>query len=392
MTAPRFTPNGIEVQTYDEIYQELADGYRLIYGNDINLDPDSPDGQRVAIEAQARLDVQSFGSLLYNQLDPDFALGEALNSLIKLSGITRRPATRSQVDVSVTASRPVTLPVGYAVEDTLGQVWETISEIVLAAGITTVTLFAENFGAVEADPATVAEPVTFVIGVDTVTNPLSATVGREEETDEELRIRRNHSLETPRSSALGRLFTAVGDLAGVIDMAIYENDTDATDIDGIPAHSLWVVVEGGAVDDIAESLAKNKTGGKGMVGAVAGEWTEEVLKPDGTTFTIFHTMSFDRPTYVTILVKLNATRKDQSSPIDTALIANKISEKTLSIGENLLANDLYRNAFEAGDNFIPTGLEISRDAGVTWTAGRLVTDLDEKFIIGSSGVTVTEII
>ena len=107
---PRFTPNGIEVQTFDEIYQELADGYREIYGNDINLDPDSPDGQRVAIEAQARLDVQSFGSLLYNQLDPAFALGQALNSIIKFSGITRRPATRSQVDVEVTTTRPGTLP------------------------------------------------------------------------------------------------------------------------------------------------------------------------------------------------------------------------------------------------------------------------------------------
>ncbi len=61
-TKPRFTENGIEVQTFDEIYEELADGYKAIYGTDINLDPDSPDGQRVALEAQARLDVQVRGS------------------------------------------------------------------------------------------------------------------------------------------------------------------------------------------------------------------------------------------------------------------------------------------------------------------------------------------
>ena len=389
---PRFTPNGIEIQTFDEIYQELADGYREIYGSDINLDPDSPDGQRVAIEAQARIDVQSFGALLYNQIDPDFSLGDALNTIIKLSGITRRPATRSQVDVEVTTTRPVTLPEGYAVEDELGQVWETISEIELSTGTTTVTLFAENFGAVEADPDTVTEPVTFVLGVDSVTNPDSAVVGKDEETDEELRIRRNRSLETPQSSSLGRLFTALGDLTGVTDLMVYENDTDTTDGDGIPAHSLWVVVEGGAVDDIAESLAKNKTGGKGLVGEIDGEWQEEVIKPDGTTFTIFHTMQFDRPTYVPVLVRLDATRKNADNPVDTELIANEVAKRSFTIGENLLANDLYRKVFNAGENFIPTNLEISKDAGATWTDGKLETAPDEKFTLDADDVDVTEII
>ena len=155
MTLPNFTPDGIQVQTFQEIYDELAAGYRSIYGEDINLDPDSPDGQRVAIEAQLVLDAQSFGALEYNQRDPDFALGQSLNSIIKLAGISRRPATRSQVDVEVTTGRPLTLPEDYAVEDDLGQSWTTLNAIDIPPGETTVTLFAEDFGAVEAGPATV---------------------------------------------------------------------------------------------------------------------------------------------------------------------------------------------------------------------------------------------
>jgi hypothetical protein len=153
-----------------------------------------------------------------------------------------------------------------------------------------------------------------------------------------------------------------------------------------------VVIEGGAVDDIAESLAKNKTGGKGMVGSVEGEWEETVIRPDGTEFIIFHTMQFDRPTYVPVLVRLDATRKDADTPIDTDLIAEKIAERTLTIGDNLLANDLYRDVFSAGENFIPTDLEISKDAGGTWTDGRLETAPKEKFTISADDVTVTEII
>src|SRR5690606_5090132 len=112
-----------EVQTYQEIYDELAAAYRAIYGADINLDADSPDGQRVGIEAKARLDLQSFALALYNQIDPDFSAGEFLNKLIKLSGITRRPAVRSQVDVDVTTDRALTLPAGWTVADSLGQSW-----------------------------------------------------------------------------------------------------------------------------------------------------------------------------------------------------------------------------------------------------------------------------
>jgi uncharacterized phage protein gp47/JayE len=392
MTLPRFTPDGIQVQTFQEIYDELAAGYRAIYGEDINLDADSPDGQRVAIEAQLVLDAQSFGALEYNQRDPDFALGQSLNSIIKLAGISRRLATRSQVDVVVTTDRPLTLPPDYAVEDNLGQAWTTLNAIAVPAGVTTVTLFAENFGAVEADPATVVNPVTVVIGVLSVTNTLSAVVGIDEETDQELRVRRNRSLETPQSSSTGRMFTALASLTNVTDVAVYENDTDVTDADGIPAHSLWVVVEGGAVADIVESMTKNKTGGKGIVGAVTGTFNESVLRPDGATFVIVHDMTFDRPVLVPVLVRLTATRKDAADPVDEALIAQEIAKRVFVIGENLLANDLYRLVFNAGDNFIPTVLEVSIDAGVSWTDGRVLSAPNEKFTLDAADVTVTEII
>ena len=392
MTAPIFTQEGIQVQTFQEIYDELAAGYRSIYGEDINLDPDSPDGQRVAIEAQLVLDSQSFGALEYNQRDPDFALGQSLNSIIKLSGITRRPATRSQVDVSIVTDRPLTLPEDYAVEDDIGQVWTTLNAISIPLTESTVTLFAENFGAVEAAPDTITEPVTVVIGVLSVTNALSAVVGIDEETDQELRIRRNRSLETPQSSSTGRMFTALANVPNVTEVAVYENDTDVTDANDIPAHSLWVVVEGGAVAAIVEAMVKNKTGGKGMVGAVTETFSEQFLRPNGTTFTIVHSMTFDRPVDVPVLVRLDATFVDVSLPIDDERIRQEIATKQFGTGDSLKASSLYVLAFNSGENFIPTNLEISRDAGASWTGGQLIADLNEKFSIASADVTVTEVI
>ncbi len=387
---PEFTPDGIQVQTFDEIYQELADGYREIYGEDINLDPDSPDGQRVGIEAQARLDLQSFALALYQQMDPDFAVGQQLNRIIKLAGVTRRPATRSQVDVTVTTDRALTLPDDYTVADDIGQNWVTLEEVSLSSGDTTVTLFAENFGAVEADAGTVTEPVTYVIGVTNVTNPSAATEGIDEETDQELRVRRNKSLSTPQSSGIGRMITALGAVANVTDVIVYENYSDSTDSDGIPAHSIWVVIEGGSVDDIAEVMAKNKSGGAGMKGSTDGEYSEDILRPDGSTYTLVHTMSFDRPTYLDLQVRLDADRRESGTAVDTDLIAKKVAERTFVIGENLATNDLYENVFEAGSGFVPKNLEVSDDGGATWTEGFVESDPDVKFRIAESDVTVTD--
>lgn len=391
MTKPEFTPSGIQVQTFQEIYDELAAGYRGIYGEDINLDPDSPDGQRVAIEAQARLDLQSFGALLYQQIDPDFALGQRLNSLIKLSGITRRPATRSQVDVTLTTDRPLTLPADYAVEDDLGQAWTTLSTVDALAGANTVTLFAENFGAVEADAGTVTEPVTFVIGVLSVTNPTAATVGQDEETDEQLRIRRNRSLENPATSTVGSLFTILGNLGNVTDLSIYENDQDTTDTErDIPPHTLWIVIEGGSVDEIAETIAKNKTGGTGLKGDVDGVYVETLERPNGDEYDIIHVMRFDRPTEIPLYINLTATRKNASESVNIDLIKETLAARTFAINKNAIASDLYSTVYQAGTNFVATDLEISID-DVTYTDGRIESDADQKFTISEANITVTEV-
>jgi len=129
-----------------------------------------------------------------------------------------------------------------------------------------------------------------------------------------------------------------------------------------------------------------------MVGAVTGTFTESVLRPDGSTFTIVHSMTFDRPSLVPVRVRLTATRKDAADPVDEALIAQEIAKRVFVIGENLLANDLYRLAFNAGDNFIPTELEISIDEGSSWTDGSVLTAPNEKFTLDAIDVTVSEVI
>lgn len=387
---PEFTADGIEVQTFDEIYTELSDGYKTIYGSSIDLSVNTPDGQRIAIEAQARLDLQSYALALYNQLDPNFAVGNSLNRLIKFAGISRNPAVRSYVSVTINTDRVLALPENYIVEDTLFQHWVTTSEQALSIGDNTVVLYSENFGAYSAGAGTVITPVTIVIGVNTVTNPAIATIGEDEETDEELRIRRNLSLETPSTSTIGGLYTAIGDIDDVTDLKIYENYTDSVDaVLTLDAHTIWCIVEGGSDADIGEAIAKTKTAGCGLKGTETGTYDETITLPDGSTFVYSHEMAFDRPTDEDLYITLDV-KKRSTATIDEDLIKEALVATLFGIGETVYVGELYDAVYSAGSTFIATSLEVSLD-DITYTAASASPSADGRLLISTAKITITEI-
>lgn len=389
---PQITNDGVQIQTFEEVFNELAAGYKEIYGQDINLEQDSPDGQRIGIEAKGRHDLQTFALYLATMLDPNTSIGRYLNVLIKICGITRRAATQSQVDVTLVSSRPLTLPADFTVQDELGQNWITQDEVSINAGLNTVTLFAENFGVVEALPDTVNNIITIVLGVDSVTNENAALVGRDEETDEELRVRRNQSLENPAYSTTGSLFAKLADLSGVTDLKVYENDTKIDDyIQGVPANSLWVIIEGGSVEDIVETIVKNKTGGTGLKGSIEQVYNETVIKPNGSDFILPHAIKFDRPTYVDLHVRLTVKRKTATTPIDLDLIKKGLSNQSFGIGDTITASELYCTVYSSASGFTAYDLEISTD-GATWTDEALEPQLNEKYVISVDNVDITEVI
>lgn len=390
---PQFTSNGVAIQTFEEIFEELATGYRAIYGQDINLSQESPDGQRVGIEARAILDVQQFCMALSNSFDPDFAFGQGLGKIAKLSGIFLRPGTRSQWDLTIATDRPVTLPVDYTLEDELGQKWLLPEAVALPTGGGIVTLYAEEFGAITGGIGAELEEVTFVRGVTGITAAFDAVPGRAEETDPQFRQRRNRSLENPAYSTVGGLYARLANLPGVTDLQVYENDQPTADpITGLPANSVWAVVENGTIDDIAETLTKHRTSGCQTVGNLTGTFVETLIHPNGNEFFITHIMRFDRPRYVDLHVRLTATRKQTNDPIDTELIKQNIAERTLIIGESIQAGELYENAYGAGSGYIVTDLMISDDAGATWTDGKLDPELDQKYELNVANVIVNEVI
>ncbi len=392
MTYPSIGTDGIAIQSFQDIYDELEAGYKGIYGEDINLDSDSPDGQRIGIEAQARLDLQSYALALYNQLDPDFAVGEALNRLVKFTGITRNPSKRSTVSVTIVTDRNITLESGYVVADTIGQNWTTTTENSLTTGSNSVSMVSELFGAYEAEASTITEPVTIILGITSITNASAATVGEDEETDEALRIRRNFSLVVPQTSTVGGMYTALANLQDVTRVKIYENDQDTIDTEyTIDPHTIWVIVEGAEDNAIAQIIAETKTGGTGLKGSEEGTYLETLIKPDGTSFIYTHTANFDRPSDQSLYIELTVTRKDATIETDITSIKSALAALTYDIAESVQASSLYSTVLAVSDTFVVTSLEISLD-DITYTDGEEEADADGIITIDTANISVTEVI
>lgn len=397
---PELTFEGVSIETFSEIFASLIDEYKAIYGDDINVEQDSPDGQRLGIEAKLLADLQLFGANLYAQFDPDFSVGEVQNKMIKWAGITRNAATRSSAEVDITTDRNLLLESGYTIKDDLDQNWVTTSDNNLLLGTNTVTMLSEDFGDFEADPNTLVTPITIILGVISTTNPLVAVTGIAEETDEALRIRRNGSLENPSLSTVGSLFAKLANLEGVTDLQVYENDTDIADqlrdnglyvpSVGMPAHAIWVVIEGGENADIIETIAKQKTAGTPNRGDESGIFLETLTNPDGTTYIITHVLKYDRPTFVDLYVKFNVKRKNPAIPIDITLIKQTLIASKFKIHEQVLATELYATIYNAGTNFIASDIEISDD-DIIFIDESLTPDFQEQFILQEANIDITEV-
>jgi hypothetical protein len=101
----------------------------------------------------------------------------------------------------------------------------------------------------------------------------------------------------PSVTVLDGIVGAISEITGVVRVQPYENDTDATDSNGVPSHSIAIVVDGGDATAIANTIATKKTPGAGTYGT-----TSEIIQDLNG---IQHNISFFRPSEVTITLVIN---------------------------------------------------------------------------------------
>ncbi|WP_341785572.1 baseplate J/gp47 family protein [Serratia ureilytica] len=344
--AATVTASGISAPDYQTILNTLTGYFQQIYGDDVYLEPDSKDGQMLAIYALGIHDVNNMAIAVYNSFSPATAQGRGLASNVKINGISVTPASRSTADVRI-VGQVGTLITNGTVRDSNGISWSLPTVVVIGIdGTVTVTATCQIDGAVVAPAGSITEIGTPTRGWQSVTNPAAATAGRKVETDAELRQRQSKSVAIPSLTVLDGIMGAVATLPGVERYRGYENDTSVADANGLPPHSISLVVAGGDAAAIAKTIATKKTPGGGTYGTTTISVTDK--------YGIVHPISFFRPTTVDIYARVEI---------------KALQGYTSAVGEEIrTAVAAYINEIEIGDPvyltrlFLPANLNGSADS------------------------------
>ncbi|EPG5614729.1 baseplate J/gp47 family protein [Klebsiella pneumoniae] len=332
------TAEGISAPDYQTVLDTITGYFQQIYGSDAYLDPDSKDGQMVALVALAIHDANNTAISVYRSFSPATAVGDALTSNVKINGITRRAATNSTVDLLLTGTVGTAITNG-SVRDTNSVIWNLPATVVIGTdGTVVATATCASSGAV----AAVAGPVnginTPTRGWASVTNPLAATVGIAAETDAELRVRQSQSVALASLTPFDAVDGAIANVEGVTRHKLFENDTETTDANGLPAHSISAIVEGGDATEIANTIRSTKGQGVSTYGTTAVIVTDKY----GNPYTIRFSRPVDVPIYVSITIQALTGYSSEVGDEMKAAVAAYIN--SLAIGDSVLLSRVYSPA------------------------------------------------
>jgi hypothetical protein len=277
----------------DFIIARLQDIFRGIYGQDINLDPDSQDGQLIAAEAEARSDILQLAEDIYNSFNPNSATGLPLKMMGALTGVTPILGQNSRIYAQVTFDRAgaPAVPAGSIIKDTVtGAKYaldasagpSTVSELVF---VTTATALEKGTpDSNEANAFSIETPVYGWASAAMRWGMIQSGVLAE--TDEAFRMRRAKSVAMPSQGLSDGLWAA---LNGLVEAHVFENSrsvwASAKGADMVlPPHSLAVVVASDHYD-IAPTINRYILGPT-TVGTTLVSVTDQQGEPHPVRYTI----------------------------------------------------------------------------------------------------------
>ena len=363
---------GFERKRLIDIKTEIETALKLAFGDNIDLEPQSGFGQFVGILSEAFSDQWESQENVYNSQYPSTAQENQLSNVVIYNGIERQDATNSTVTATISGTAGTVIPVGsQASVASTGLIFETLSEVIIGGGGSiTVAMQSVDTGAIEAAAGTLTVIETPIFGWTSITNSADGLIGRDEETDAELRIRRELSTQALGQNLVDSLFGQLLNIDGVEDAVVISNGTDAP-VGGIPAHQFLSAILGGDNDEIANIIWDNTPQGILSFGATTVAITDDQGFSQDVKFT--------RPSEVDIYFKIDITIDATEFP-GTGETDIKAAVVAYGIANFKISDDVIRSEFYTPINETPGVLTVDLFIGLGASpsgTSNLVIDPDE---------------
>jgi len=303
------TPQGFVPPRLAELLEELYEAFGEITHPDTgekpfaNISDDAIWQQIVAVFADALATCWSALDSTYRQGDPRTNTGAAQAAMVQLNGVLKQWGTPTVVKMELIGEPGATIKGTRITDRTEQEIFETNEAVTLGTdGRSTVAATRTRTGEFDPAPGSIFMIQGVVPGLYEARNTDTLSKGREEETEEELRIRQQNSTAMTSNAAIEAIQSALANVPGVTFARAYQNtDTFPADDRGIPYKRVAAVVEGGDQREVARTLFFRLPPGE----LGWGNTTEVFTGARGGVYPV----SFSRPGKIEIYVEVEVQKE-----------------------------------------------------------------------------------
>lgn len=372
---------GLDLATFTELRDDLTESLKNIYGDDISVESDDPDGQVVNIYSQKGADLRQKIQQVFASYDIDQATGRNLDARVGMLGIKRRGATYTKTDIKITTDKPLLLTSGFKCQTAVREVFQTVKDFSLLSGENSIEVQAEKIGKVDLTPNTITEIITVTAGVLSVINSTAPSIGVNEESDEELKIRKTLTLSSRSKGFLESTVSLLFENRNITDVQAVENDENSASGEGVPPHSIWIIAEGGGDTEIADAIYRTRAAGIGTKGSESVTISKPNIEPV--------VIKFDRPEEINLYVKMKVQDKKGINFNIINLKNSLVKNLTYKMNESSASDDFAIEINTISETLRATEIRVSKD-GISYSEIVTPDFRNKKFVLATDRITIND--
>jgi hypothetical protein len=283
------TEKGFKAKDFSTIKDELEKTMLAEIDPTLRFGADTVAGVITAIVSNQARQVWESLSGLYHSLQPDSATGRALDALCSLTGTYRKKAAFSKVTTLMTLDAKAKAPKDSRIQSVAGHFFKVTKEVNNSATTKMdleAELIAEVAGPIIAHANTEAKIMTPTAGWSKAVFKQTHEIGRHDETDDELRLRRFIELKAIGSSTADAVRSRLKQLDQVEAVYIKEG-----------SRSFEAIIKGGNDQEIAQTIWQCKPIGIETSGAIECTITDSI--------NVVRKIRFSRPAEIPLSLHAN---------------------------------------------------------------------------------------
>lgn len=375
------TANGFIRKPLSAIIDSLNSRFKAEHGVTFDTSPESPDGQIIGIVADEISQCWEQAQYAFNSYRPGAMEGVGLDAICELTGVRRYVNKPSQVTIQCTGDQGTTVPEGSVVSDNVGNEFITSNDITIPGDVTAICT---RVGEIYIAPNTVNTINTDIAGWTGVNNPEEGTTGINYESDAKLRARRDKTTVSSGTNTAEAIYSALSSI-DLEYVRIRDNDTTSA-IGNQPPNSLYVVVDGGTVNDIARKIFDHKPAGV----PTHGDIKVTIADSKGYPKDIYFSRSIKVPVYFYIeLRRIAGANLSSNDVISSAATAIKEYVSTLQPGQSIAWASVVPGILMATRGIQIDSVKIGLDPNSLGTA-TVEMDIDQRTTTDDSCITIVD--